>query len=341
MGSGLVLVLVTILYLADRSESGLPVVIASAIALLGAILEVSRMGKLRELHLMPVMLASAAGVFLLVREAMQWTSLRPYYEGLPDSFVNLHAAQLRLGYAWTLAIAAATYGLSLSLRAWPRLGDVAPRAMTYAVIGAVLVFVSRDATARLAVGFVVLFGLALTTLPLVLRRANGGKELLVTVLLCLWIVPPLPGLWAFWTEWGTTSLVALLFLSKIGDTFGYYVGNAFGKTHPFPKISPGKTTAGCVGSFLGATATGGGMALLGLWHDTYQASLVGGMVGGAILNLAAQSADLLESWVKRRAGVKDSSTIFGPSGGVLDQVDSLLLTIPVGLCIWPVPVGAG
>jgi phosphatidate cytidylyltransferase len=53
------------------------------------------------------------------------------------------------------------------------------------------------------------------------------------------------------------------------------------------------------------------------------------------VNLAAQAGDLLESWVKRKAGVKDSSGLFGPSGGLLDQLDSLLLAVPVALVAWP------
>ena len=53
------------------------------------------------------------------------------------------------------------------------------------------------------------------------------------------------------------------------------------------------------------------------------------------MNLASQAGDLLESVVKRRAGVKDSGTLFGPSGGVLDVVDSLLLSVPTALATWP------
>jgi phosphatidate cytidylyltransferase len=54
-----------------------------------------------------------------------------------------------------------------------------------------------------------------------------------------------------------------------------------------------------------------------------------------VLNIAAQAGDLLESWFKRTGGVKDSGTLFGPSGGVLDVVDSLLLTGPVFLVVQP------
>lgn len=51
--------------------------------------------------------------------------------------------------------------------------------------------------------------------------------------------------------------------------------------------------------------------------------------------MAAQAGDLFESFVKRRVGVKDSSTWFGPSGGLLDQLDSLLFSIPMALVTWP------
>jgi hypothetical protein len=72
--------------------------------------------------------------------------------------------------------------------------------------------------------------------------------------LALWLIPPLPALWGIWFAYGTSGLIALLALSKIGDTAGYYVGGAIGKSHPFPRISPGKTTAGCVASLVAATA---------------------------------------------------------------------------------------
>jgi phosphatidate cytidylyltransferase len=62
-------------------------------------------------------------------------------------------------------------------------------------------------------------------------------------------------------------------------------------------------------------------------------------VAGLVLNLAAQAGDLLESKVKRSAGVKDSSGWLGPAGGLLDVVDSLLLTVPTALVSWPLLFG--
>ncbi|MCB9915820.1 MAG: phosphatidate cytidylyltransferase [Planctomycetes bacterium] len=145
-----------------------------------------------------------------------------------------------------------------------------------------------------------------------------------------WLLAPLPALWAVWSTYGAAGLTALILLSKIGDVLGYYVGSAIGKSHPFPRISPGKTTAGCVASLVGGTLAGAGCVALGL----LPAGWWQGLVAGAAVNVAAQAGDLLESKVKRAAGVKDSGTWFGPSGGVLDLVDSLLLSVPAALVVW-------
>ena len=152
--------------------------------------------------------------------------------------------------------------------------------------------------------------------------------------LALWILPPLFALDGLRLDFGLAGLVTLLVASKIGDTCGYYVGGSIGKTHPFPRISPGKTTAGCVASLVGCVVVIGGLYLAGLTPDA-RYGVWGVLVGAAVVNLAAQAGDLLESWAKRKAGVKDSSTWFGPSGGLFDQVDSLLLTIPTAVLVWP------
>jgi phosphatidate cytidylyltransferase len=179
-----------------------------------------------------------------------------------------------------------------------------------------------------------LAALAACTAPLVALEPGGGRRLLLVAGLAAWLIPPLPALWGVWSEWGTAGLVSLLWLSKVGDSAGYYVGGAIGRTHPFPRISPGKTTAGCVASLVAATALGGALHAAGVLPQGHL-GLWGGLLCGASLNVAAQAGDLLESWVKRRAGVKDSSGIFGPSGGLLDQLDSVLVSIPVALATWP------
>lgn len=151
----------------------------------------------------------------------------------------------------------------------------------------------------------------------------------------VWSVPPLVSLVLVWDSLGVPGLVSLVVLSKFGDVTGYYGGNAFGRHHPFPKLSPGKTTEGCTASLVGAIFMAWFLTVVGLLElDVLPALLL-----GAALNLAAQAGDLLESWFKRRAGIKDSGTLFGPSGGALDVVDSLLLTVPALLILAPLLFG--
>lgn len=169
-------------------------------------------------------------------------------------------------------------------------------------------------------------------LGLLLTRSSLGFVLFCAV----WCLVPLPALWRIWYEFGPKGLTALLLLSKIGDVLGYYFGSAIGKSHPFPKLSPGKTTAGCVASLVGGTLAGAGCVYWGLLPGGSGATaLFAGLAAGAVVNLASQAGDLLESKVKRAAGIKDSGTWFGPSGGVLDLVDSLLLSVPAALIFWP------
>lgn len=190
----------------------------------------------------------------------------------------------------------------------------------------------RGVLASYALGVLVAF--ALWFYGRALRRGRGGwREGALVLLLALWLLAPLPALAEIWRVYGPEGLFALVLLSKIGDVFGYYVGGALGKSHPFPRISPGKTTAGCVASLVAGGVTGLVCLPVGLLPEGTGA--VPALLAGVGTNLAAQAGDLLESVVKRRAGIKDSGTWFGPSGGILDLVDSLLLSIPTALVTWP------
>ncbi len=183
-----------------------------------------------------------------------------------------------------------------------------------------------------------LTSLAACALWALVGSAGGGLDprwKRVWPLLLVWIVLPMPWLFSVRVAWGAQGLVALALLSKIGDVAGYYFGNALGKHRPFPSISPGKTTEGCLASLLAGAATGALLAHQGLFGASPRFGLLSGLAIGASINLAAQAGDLFESWVKRRAQVKDSGTAFGPSGGLMDLVDSLLFSVPAALVTWP------
>jgi CDP-diglyceride synthetase len=181
------------------------------------------------------------------------------------------------------------------------------------------------------------FGATFVGLLALAFAANASQRLhlaRVSGWMSVWLVLPFTWLHYVEADWHVAGLIALAILSKIGDTAGYYFGNAFGKHHPFQTISPGKTTEGCLASLAAGIAAGVALVHFGLLPSA-PFGLLGGAAVGAVTNIAAQAGDLFESWVKRKAGVKDSGTWFGPSGGVLDLVDSFLFTIPAALLVWP------
>ena len=124
------------------------------------------------------------------------------------------------------------------------------------------------------------------------------------------------------------------------DTGAYFAGRAIGGPRIAPRISPSKTWAGLAGGmtlaglWLGLVAAMIGSALVAL--DTGQGAglepsdLLFAFVVGAGLAVAAQIGDFLESWIKRKAHVKDSSRLIPGHGGVLDRIDGI---VPVALVV--------
>ncbi|HEX8641480.1 MAG TPA: phosphatidate cytidylyltransferase [Allosphingosinicella sp.] len=110
--------------------------------------------------------------------------------------------------------------------------------------------------------------------------------------------------WVFIVTWAT-------------DILAYFAGRSIGGPKLAPKISPNKTWAGLIGGVVGA-------GLLGWATASYFEMEPLFLWAGAPMGAIAQAGDLYESWVKRRAGVKDSGTILPGHGGVLDRLDGLL-----------------
>ena len=106
------------------------------------------------------------------------------------------------------------------------------------------------------------------------------------------------------------------------DVAAYVVGSSFGRRKIAPAISPGKTWEGTIAGFLAAAAVVlVAVAPTGIYAWAVLAALTIGPV--------AFAGDLLESLLKRRAGVKDSGTLLPGHGGVLDRIDSLLAAAPL------------
>src|SRR5271156_2006860 len=158
---------------------------------------------------------------------------------------------------------------------------------------------------------VLYIGVPLTTLPLLSEQENGPSLLLF-----------------------------LFFVVWAGDIAALYVGRAFGCRKLAPSISPGKTWEGAVASVAGSVLTALLLVLLAGWLArgnfgrlssllSFPGSTTGWLVLAAVLNVAAQLGDLVESAIKRGAGVKDSGTLLPGHGGVLDRIDALLMAAPV------------
>ncbi len=118
---------------------------------------------------------------------------------------------------------------------------------------------------------------------------------------------------------GMQSIFWLLAVVWASDTGGYVFGRAIGGPKLAPVISPNKTWSGLLGAVLLAGAAGL-LTALALGKDTVVPLAAWSAAIGAI----SQAGDLLESWVKRYFGVKDTGTIIPGHGGLLDRVDGLL-----------------
>ena len=123
---------------------------------------------------------------------------------------------------------------------------------------------------------------------------------------------------------GTGLVIDTLVGTFVGDTFAYFGGRFYGRTPLAPLISPNKTLEGLVIGILGGTAAFWFAGLYQDWLSGPDALLIG--AAGA---LAAPVGDLFESHVKRDLEVKDTGTLFGAHGGVLDRLDAAMFSIPV------------
>ena len=123
---------------------------------------------------------------------------------------------------------------------------------------------------------------------------------------------------------GREWMLLLLLVVFATDTAAFFGGRAFGKTPLAPTISPSKTREGAVAGMFGAVVASVLAAnLLGIHAIMVETILLGVLVGAL-----AQLGDLVESRLKRKAGVKDSGALVPGHGGILDRLDSIVFTLP-------------
>ncbi len=172
-------------------------------------------------------------------------------------------------------------------------------------------------------------------IPVTLRRMGG-----LLALLLAWLAV------AQARVQGVNYLMSVLTLVWVADSFAYFAGRTWGGKFTAnklaPSISPGKSWEGVWGGVVGVFL----LAMTWVWADGYWQSIVPSLYSRlqsqnlavmaiALLFLTAMSVvgDLIESLIKRSAGVKDSSGLLPGHGGVLDRVDALLPALPIAMML--------
>ena len=137
-------------------------------------------------------------------------------------------------------------------------------------------------------------------------------------------------------------LLWVLLVTKSCDIGAYFAGKAFGRHKLIPWLSPGKTWEGLVGGVLMSAAVSvAGLEVLRGWGVIAGVPLWAAVIPGVLFAVVGQTGDLLESMLKRDAGIKDSGKVLPGFGGVLDVIDSPLLVAPLAFWVLRLFGGAG
>jgi phosphatidate cytidylyltransferase len=193
---------------------------------------------------------------------------------------------------------------------------------------------SLDFAAAAMTGFIVALFLWIFVAPVWLAR--GLRPSASTCAATGWVV-----IWPTWlafvmlrdvSPWVLLAIAAIVW---IADIAAYFAGRRFGRRKLAPAVSPGKTWEGVYGALAGVAIYGAVLAWIANTHETPISPLFtpGAMLPtiAVMLLLAAVSVvgDLFESWMKRGAGLKDSSNLLPGHGGVLDRIDALTAALPL------------
>ncbi len=194
--------------------------------------------------------------------------------------------------------------------------DLRQRTITAAVYAAVVlvaVFAPSIVFAGLLVAAAVVALLELAGLR------SAGAAILIELIVLVFGLSAL----YFLRTLGEPAFLLLVIIVAIwaADVVAYLVGSRFGTRKIAPRISPGKTWEGTIAGFLAAAA------IVLLWNLPFGLHPVTFLIA-VLVGPAGFAGDLLESWIKRRAGVKDSGALFPGHGGMLDRIDSLIMAAP-------------
>ncbi|MBM3667002.1 MAG: hypothetical protein FJW90_05890 [Actinobacteria bacterium] len=124
---------------------------------------------------------------------------------------------------------------------------------------------------------------------------------------------------------GAALLVDVLVATFLADTAAYAAGRLFGSRKISPRISPNKTLEGLIGGLIGGTM---GFWFAGLYQDWLPG--IDALLMGMCIAALAPVGDLFASMIKRDLEIKDTGTLIGPHGGLIDRLDAVLFTVVAG-----------
>ena len=123
---------------------------------------------------------------------------------------------------------------------------------------------------------------------------------------------------------GLILLTSVIIISSINDISAYIVGKFFGVTKAFPNVSPNKTYEGSIAGIISSV-------IVTVWLFNYFNLMIPftqSMFIGMVVSFLGIIGDLVESFIKRKSGVKDTGNLLPGHGGVLDRIDSLIVILP-------------
>ncbi len=203
---------------------------------------------------------------------------------------------------------------------------------TRAIAGAVMAIMVLSALALGGMFFIALIMLAALQMIREWDTITINENILWRLAGLAYVAVPAASLvWLRNLEHGAALVLTVLLIIWATDIGAYFAGRFFGGSKLAPAISPNKTWSGLLGGMLAAAV----IAAICTSFSPTPTSVASALGIGMLLAILGQIGDLFESWLKRRAGVKDSGNLIPGHGGLLDRVDGLVLSVPIfALIAW-------
>ena len=180
------------------------------------------------------------------------------------------------------------------------------------------------------------WAIGLLFLPSVIGALMQRRDRAIYAVYALGVMLAGYGLVALRAGHGLDAITWIIAIVVVSDISGYFAGRTLGGPKFWPRISPKKTWSGTIAGWIGAAIVGWIFVLFGGGHALIWLS--------PLLAFAGQMGDIAESWIKRRASIKDSSHLIPGHGGVMDRFDALIGAVLMLLLIaqiMPLPLSEG